>query len=156
MFLGSRVRPVRRADNLTAICEPMSRQCGILNMSLPYRPPWPVTVDSFTVCKSTWKQICTVHNCTGMRECLKLHLWLRNSHGSINCSLRIISGSNEDILQCLFALTLSEFLLSAWKPKYYILLKLMLSSYYFVFLAFKIKVILSVPRSYHRTLHLFL
>jgi hypothetical protein len=36
MFLGS------RADNLTAICEPI-RQCEILNISQPYRPPRPVT-----------------------------------------------------------------------------------------------------------------
>jgi hypothetical protein len=43
MFLGSRARPVGRADNLTAICEPMARQCGILNMSQSYRPPRPVT-----------------------------------------------------------------------------------------------------------------
>jgi hypothetical protein len=26
MFLGSKVRPVRRADNLTAICEPIVYQ----------------------------------------------------------------------------------------------------------------------------------
>jgi hypothetical protein len=43
MFLGSKVRLVVRADNLTAICELLSRQCGILNISLPYRPPTPVT-----------------------------------------------------------------------------------------------------------------
>jgi hypothetical protein len=36
MFLGSKVRLVRRADNLTAIC-------GILNISQPYRPPRSVT-----------------------------------------------------------------------------------------------------------------
>jgi hypothetical protein len=36
MFLGSRVRPVRKADNLTAICEPIVK---ILNISQPYRPP---------------------------------------------------------------------------------------------------------------------
>jgi hypothetical protein len=43
MFLESNVRPVRRADNLTANCEPMSRQCGILNISQSYRPPRLVT-----------------------------------------------------------------------------------------------------------------
>jgi hypothetical protein len=42
MFLGSKVRPVRRANNLTAIYEPISRQCGILKISQPYRPGRPV------------------------------------------------------------------------------------------------------------------
>jgi hypothetical protein len=31
-----------RVDNLNAICEP-SKQCGILSISQPYRPPQPVT-----------------------------------------------------------------------------------------------------------------
>jgi hypothetical protein len=45
MYLGSKVRRVRKADNLTAICEPIiySRQCGILKITQPNRPPRPVT-----------------------------------------------------------------------------------------------------------------
>jgi hypothetical protein len=41
MFL-SRARPARKADNLTAVSR-LSRKCGILNISQPYRPPRPVT-----------------------------------------------------------------------------------------------------------------
>jgi hypothetical protein len=44
MFLGSRARPVRKADNLTAICEPI-----VYNISQPYRPPLPVTEIAFTL-----------------------------------------------------------------------------------------------------------
>jgi hypothetical protein len=36
------------ADNLTAIYEQMSRQCGILNISQPYRPPGPIKGIAFT------------------------------------------------------------------------------------------------------------
>jgi hypothetical protein len=43
MFLGSRALPVSRADNLPAIWEPIVHQCGILNISQPYRPLRPVT-----------------------------------------------------------------------------------------------------------------
>jgi hypothetical protein len=34
-LLGGKGRPVRMAD-LTAICEPMSRKCGSLDVSRPY------------------------------------------------------------------------------------------------------------------------
>jgi hypothetical protein len=43
MFLGSKVGRARKADSLTTIYEPLSRKCGILNISQPYRPPRPVT-----------------------------------------------------------------------------------------------------------------
>jgi hypothetical protein len=42
MFLGSRTRPVHKADNLSAICE-VTGQCEILNISQTYKPPRPVT-----------------------------------------------------------------------------------------------------------------
>jgi hypothetical protein len=43
MFLGSKARLMHRADNLPANVSRLSRHCGILNISQPYRPPWPVT-----------------------------------------------------------------------------------------------------------------
>jgi hypothetical protein len=43
MFLENKVRLVRGADNLPPSLSRLSRQCGILNSSQPYRPPRPVT-----------------------------------------------------------------------------------------------------------------
>jgi hypothetical protein len=40
---GGKGQPARKADNLTAICEQLSRYCGTLNVSQPYGPPWPGT-----------------------------------------------------------------------------------------------------------------
>jgi hypothetical protein len=55
MFLGSRARPVRWADNLTAICEQVSSQCGMLNISQPYRPPRLFTWKALLL--QQWKRI---------------------------------------------------------------------------------------------------
>jgi hypothetical protein len=43
MFLGIRAPPVRRADNLTAICEPIVYTVWILDLLQPYRAPRPDT-----------------------------------------------------------------------------------------------------------------
>jgi hypothetical protein len=43
MCLRSRVQMVRRADNLTPSVSQLSLQCGILNISQPYRSPQLVT-----------------------------------------------------------------------------------------------------------------
>jgi hypothetical protein len=42
-ILWSKGRPVLKADNLIAICEPTSRDCGSLDVAQSYRPPWPIT-----------------------------------------------------------------------------------------------------------------
>jgi hypothetical protein len=43
MFVGNRARPVRRADTLTPICEPIIYTSRILNISQTFRSPRPVT-----------------------------------------------------------------------------------------------------------------
>jgi hypothetical protein len=40
---GSKARPARKADNLTAICEPILHKMWELDISRPYGPPRPVT-----------------------------------------------------------------------------------------------------------------
>jgi hypothetical protein len=37
---AGKVRPERKADNLTTICEPIVYKCGSLDVSQPYGPPW--------------------------------------------------------------------------------------------------------------------
>jgi hypothetical protein len=41
---GSKGRPARKADNLTAICGRLFIKCGSLDVSRPYGPPRPVTL----------------------------------------------------------------------------------------------------------------
>jgi hypothetical protein len=43
IFLGSRARPARKAATLPPSVSRLYRQCGILSISQPYRPPRPVT-----------------------------------------------------------------------------------------------------------------
>jgi hypothetical protein len=43
MFLECKARPARKADNLAYVCEPLSRQCGILDISQTYRTPRLIT-----------------------------------------------------------------------------------------------------------------
>jgi hypothetical protein len=42
-LLGGKGRPALKADNLTAIGEPIFRKCGRLDVSQPYGPSRPVT-----------------------------------------------------------------------------------------------------------------
>jgi hypothetical protein len=66
MFLGSRARPVGRADVLPPSVSRLSRQCGIPNISQLYRPPRPVTGIAFYVSKEPVAHICILGEWAGI------------------------------------------------------------------------------------------
>jgi hypothetical protein len=43
IFLGVKGRSARKAENLTAICQPIVQKYGSLDVSQPYEPSQPVT-----------------------------------------------------------------------------------------------------------------
>jgi hypothetical protein len=60
MFLGSRARSLYKALSLSLI--QLSRQCGILNTSKPYRPPRPVMVITLLNFFTFYFMNCSIHH----------------------------------------------------------------------------------------------
>jgi hypothetical protein len=86
MFLGSKVRLVRRADNLTVIYGRLSRQCGIFNISQPYRPPRPVT--GIALLYFTYIQLGPFHTSKG--DCISVRCSVLLSGSPLSCFLFFI------------------------------------------------------------------
>jgi hypothetical protein len=62
MFVESKGRPVRRAVHLWA--DWLSSQCGILNISQPYRPPWSFTgIALLYILSLTCNFMATINSC---------------------------------------------------------------------------------------------
>jgi hypothetical protein len=57
MFLGGRAPLAHKADNLTANCEPISRQCGILDISQPGPVTGTVLLYAFSRFPRFWTQL---------------------------------------------------------------------------------------------------
>jgi hypothetical protein len=83
---GGKGRPARKADNLTAICEPISSKYGSLDVSQSYVPPWSVAAIALlsfylylilvkqTQCFGTW--LCLRKYADVLNEIIFTHLTL--------------------------------------------------------------------------------